>query len=193
MSDQGSLPGNAYAEKCRRQSQVQRSKNSVRDTALGVCGAVRSVVYIPDSVPATFARLNVPGSLDSIRRAIFTRPIQLLAVILLEPGHPLVEVREHTRPCLVVAISRLLIREAGVGEAQRGASAASREFDGYHGFDAFGGAGEPGHFHQPIGFEPQEPAIVEMPASFELRFEIEDGVDRAFISTDPVEANQRLN
>jgi hypothetical protein len=41
----------------------------------------------------------------------------------------------------------------------------------------FGRGGDPGQFHQPVAFQPEEPPVVRMTHSLEVRLEIERGVD----------------
>jgi hypothetical protein len=75
-----------------------------------------------------------------------------------------------------VAIARFLVRETSVAESYSSAAVLGRQLDSYHRFDAASRGSEPGQLDELVGFEPQEAAIVGMPAALEVGFEEERGV-----------------
>src|ERR1700690_1191336 len=79
-----------------------------------------------------------------------------------------------------MTVSRFLVRKACVREPELCAAVIRDEFDRHDGFGPFGCGGEPCQFHKLIAFEPEEPPIVRMSLSFEMRFEVEDRVDVTF-------------
>jgi hypothetical protein len=52
--------------------------------------------------------------------------------------------------------------------------------DGHDGLHAFGGSAKPSQFHNAFAFEPEEPAVMWVPLSLEMRLEKEHGVDFSF-------------
>src|ERR1700674_1578675 len=84
---------------------------------------------------------------------------------------------EDLWPGVVMALSGLLVGEAGVGEAELGAGVNGSQVHGDDGFGAFGGGGEPSQFDEAVAFEPQEAAVVGMALPLEMGLEKEGGVD----------------
>src|ERR1700683_1296482 len=92
----------------------------------------------------------------------------------------LVKMRENFWPCIFVALSRRFVREPGMRQSQQRSAVIRREFNCHHGLSPVSCGSNPRHFHKPVHFKPEEPAIVRMSFSFELRFEIKGCIDLAF-------------
>ena len=94
-------------------------------------------------------------------------------------GHPLVKMREHLRPRLVVAISRFLIRETRMAESQPSPIVIGRQLNLYYCLSTLRRGSEPSQLNKPIWLQPEEAAVVWMPAAFEMSFKKEGGVNLA--------------
>src|SRR5579864_885047 len=93
-------------------------------------------------------------------------------------GENFIQMAEHVGPCLVVPVSRLLVREACMREPQMRSVPACCEFDGYDGLSSLGSVGsQPRHLHYPIGLETEEAPVMRMALALVTCFEEEGRVD----------------
>src|SRR5580700_11407304 len=80
--------------------------------------------------------------------------------------HLLIEMRQHLRPCIFVALSGLFVKETRMRQPQQRPDLTGQKFDCDHGLGPVSCGSNPRHLYKPIFLKPEEPAIVRMSLSF---------------------------